>query len=231
MEKKIVVITGSGGVIGAVCTEEYLLRGNIVFACYGSNNSKAKLDKLKNKFGDQLELIPDFDITSLSSRNSAVAIIKEKTKYVDILINMTGILNVESFFRITDVSLRNLFDINYFSIIEFTQQISKLMLLRKTYDRSIIFISSVSVRLSNPGRLTYIGSKAALEHSSKVLSKELGPYGIRVNTVSPGLIDSNMLTNNTSEPEINNMLSLTPFLSSESALFITGQTICVDGGL
>lgn len=246
MGNKIIVITGAGGAIGLVCTEAYLNAGHKVFACYNSQKSRSRLLALKNKYDSHLELISEFDITSSSSRHAAIAQIKDKTKFIDILINMTGILGVESFFKIGSEALKSTFDINYFGIIEFTQQIAKLMLLRKTDDRSIIFISSVSVRLSNPGRLTYIASKAAIESSVKVLAKELGPYKIRVNAVSPGLIESDMLSSNTSGEEIKNMISLTPlgrigapmdvvnaiyFLSSESASFITGQTISVDGGL
>ena len=110
---------------------------------------------------------------------------------------------------------------------------------------SIIFISSVAGFVPQNGNIAYGGSKIAVSHAAKILAHELGQDGIRVNAVSPGLVETDMknlatenswnsLTQRTalkrgcSPEEIANVVC---FLSSDMASYITGQTIHVDGGI
>jgi 3-oxoacyl-[acyl-carrier protein] reductase len=99
---------------------------------------------------------------------------------------------------------------------------------------------------SNFGRSAYSASKAAMISQSKTLSKELGQYNIRVNTIAPGLTDTEMMQNNTPKEVIKDVLenlslkrladpkeiaNAALFLSSDLSSYITGQTIRVDGGM
>jgi len=111
---------------------------------------------------------------------------------------------------------------------------------------SIIYISSSSALDGNVGRSAYSASKAAMIAEAKVLSKELGNHNIRVNTIAPGLTETDMMRDNTQESVINETLSKISlkriaepteiantalFLSSDISSYITGQVIRVDGGM
>ena len=116
----------------------------------------------------------------------------------------------------------------------------------KSKKGNIINISTTSAIDSDKGRLGYSSSKSALITCSKVLSKELSPYNIRVNVIAPGLTNTDLMNNNHSQEIINNVVknlsikrianpseiaSLALFLASDSSSYITGQVIRVDGGM
>ena len=114
-------------------------------------------------------------------------------------------------------------------------------------ESSIIFISSSSATDSNIGRSAYSSSKASINSLSKSLSKELGALKIRVNTIEPGLTDTDMMRNNTSKDTIEMMIkqnislkrigspeeiaNVALFLASDLSSYVTGQVIRADGGL
>ena len=140
--------------------------------------------------------------------------------------------------------IKEIFEVNFFSQCLFTQLISKNMI--KNRSGSIINMSSISAEDGNEGRAAYSASKAAFATYSKVLSRELGKFNVRVNVISPGLIDTDMLKKNTSEEIILDMtkkISLGKigvpsqvsntalFLASDLSNYITGQTLRVDGGM
>ena len=110
---------------------------------------------------------------------------------------------------------------------------------------SIIFLSSKAATDYVSGRLAYSASKSSLINTTKILSKELGRYKIRVNAIAPGLIDTDMSKSQLNEDEINeviktiplkrmgtseNVADLVTFLCSEKSSYINGQLIKVDGG-
>ena len=118
--------------------------------------------------------------------------------------------------------------------------------MMKNKKGSILYISSSSALDGNEGRSAYSSAKSALITQSKVLSRELGAYNIRVNTIAPGLTDTDMMKKNTSQDAIKDVLSrvslkriadpieianVALMLSSDLSSYITGQVIRADGGM
>jgi len=140
--------------------------------------------------------------------------------------------------------LKEVFEVDFFSQTNFTQYILKFMVKNKK--GSILYISSSSALDGNEGRSAYSAAKSALITQSKVLSRELGVHNIRVNTIAPGLTDTDMMKKNTTKETIKDVLSRVSlrriaspeeiantalFLSSDLSSYITGQIIRVDGGM
>lgn len=112
---------------------------------------------------------------------------------------------------------------------------------------SIVNLSSVSGRTGTPRRAAYAASKGAIDAATRSLAIELGPFGIRVNSVAPGVVDTAMWANNKKvEGVVEAVEQLTPlrrwatpediadvivFLATDAARFVTGETISVDGGM
>ena len=140
----------------------------------------------------------------------------------------------------TDEEWSSVIDTNLNGVFKVTKSVAKYM-LKSRWGR-IINMSSVSGIMGNAGQANYSASKAALEAFSKSLAKELGSRNITVNTIAPGYIQTDMTKDidNTElikkiplgrVGDVSEIASLVKFLASESANYITGQTLVVDGGL
>ena len=141
--------------------------------------------------------------------------------------------------------MRKIFEINFFATFLFSQYIVKLMIKNKSQS-SIINISSSAAIEANQGRSAYAASKSALTTLSKVMSKELSNFNIRVNIIAPGLTNTDMMLKSTSEKYLSETINRISqkrvaepeeiansvlFLASDLSSYINGQIIQVDGGL
>ena len=125
-----------------------------------------------------------------------------------------------------------------------TFRVTKLVakgMLKQKWGR-IINISSISGMMGNPGQANYSASKSGIDGFTRSLAKELGSRNITVNSVAPGFISTDMTENLTNEDlakkiplgrigNVEDVVSLVLFISSEDSNYITGQTLVVDGGL
>lgn len=245
LDNKTAVLTGSNRGIGKKILEVFSMNGAKVFACVRENNDsfKSYVDQLEKKTKNQIITIK-LDLSNEEEiKNAANEIVSSKIP-IDILINNAGIIH-NSIFQMTSINkFKEIFDINFFSQALFTQYILKSMVKNKK--GSIVNISSTSGIDGNAGRSAYSASKAALISQSKALSRELGIHNIRVNTIAPGLTNTDMMKNNTTKNVIENVLkdvslkrladpeeiaNAVLLLSSDLSSYITGQTIRVDGGM
>ncbi|MGN0915594.1 MAG: SDR family NAD(P)-dependent oxidoreductase [Succinivibrio sp.] len=182
------------------------------------------------------------DLSDSTSLNEALKKIARDNKQIDVLVNNAGIAFGASFHMTSIDKLKEVLEVNFVAPVKIMQAISRQMLRQKS--GSIINIASVGGIETNPGYLAYGSSKAALIHASAILSKEIGPQGIRVNCIAPGLFETQM-GHYKNEDELNKVISRTSlrrmgdineivemalFLASDKSSFITGQTIRVDGG-
>jgi len=236
LENKTAVITGCNKGIGKSILEEFSKNGANIFACIRKLDDQfiSTIKDFKKKYNNEIFPIE----IDLSDENSV------KEGALDILINNAGSI-FSSVFQMTSKSkYKELFEINFHSQVLFTQFILKPMIKNK--DGNIIFISSSSGIDGNEGRSAYVSTKAAIIGQAKVLSREVGRYNIKVNTIAPGLTNTDMMKMNTPEKILEEEISklslkriaepkeianVALFLSSNLSNYITGQVIRVDGGM
>ena len=245
LKDKTAVITGCNKGIGKKITEIFSANGANIFACVRNidENFKIFANSLTKKFKN--EIIPiQIDLNNESKVIEAANEIISSNKSIDILVNNAATIHT-ALFQMTSVKkIREVFEVNFFSQAIFTQYILKPMIKNKK--GSIIYIASTSALDGNEGRSAYSASKAAIVSQAKSLSRELGIYNIRVNSISPGLTNTDMMNNNHQKKIIEDVVSRTSLkrvadpkeiantvlmLSSDLSSFITGQNIRIDGGM
>ena len=244
LKNRNVIITGCNKGIGKATLEDFAKYGANIFACVRSNSSEFKkfISTLKKKYKVKIYVIK-LDLLKKSSISNCVNEIYKINKNIDILVNNAGMLFNSLFQMTSEKQLQEMFQVNYFSQVYLTQIISRGMTKNKT--GNIIFVSSTSGINGDYGRFAYSSSKAAILSTVKTLSKELSNYNIRVNAVSPGLTETDLMLSNTKEDIIkseiekislkriastNEIADIILFLASEKSSYINGQNIVADGG-
>ena len=245
LKSNTAVVTGCNKGIGKKILEVFSANGATVFACVRNIDEEFKsfLNELKQKFNNQIIPI-QFDLNDEKKIKEAANSILTSNKSIDILVNNAATIHT-SIFQMTSVKkLKELFEVNFFSQTIFTQYILKSMIKNKR--GSIVYISSSSALDGNEGRSAYSSAKAAIIAQAKVLSRELGVHNIRVNSIAPGLTNTDMMKENHREEIVSEMVSrislrrianpeeianVVLLLSSDLTSYITGQVIRADGGM
>ena len=185
---KVVFITGASGNIGLAISKNFITNGAKVILQYNKGNNDFKKFCIKNsaniikKLKINLENENDLEI-KIKSRIS----IKQK---IDILINSAAVAS-GSIFEMTHISnIKKIFQINFFAQLKIIQLIIKHM--KRSDNASICNIGSISGIIPQKGNISYGTSKSALIFATKILSKELSIYNIRVNAIAPGVVTSRM---------------------------------------
>lgn len=245
LKDKTAVITGCNRGIGKAILEKFAENGADIFA-----HARKKTDDFENECRrlsekHNVKIIPFyFEATESGEIKDAVKSIASVTKDFDILVNNIGVINSIKLFQMTTMQeIKDAFEVNFFAQIEFTQYISRYMARKRK--GSIINISSVAGLDGNTGMLQYVSSKAALIGATKRLAIELGNSDIRVNSVAPGLTDTDMgnqMSEDLEKETLNHLIfkrkakpeeiaNAVLFLASDMSSFITGQVLRVDGGM
>ncbi len=245
LKNKTAVVTGCNKGIGKKILEIFSSNGANVFACVRKVNDEFInfIDDLSKKNNNKITPI-SFDLINENEIKESANKIIASGSSIDILVNNAAMIQTSIFQMTSTKVLKEVFEIDFFAQSNFTQYILKSMVKNKK--GSIIYISSSSALDGNEGRSAYSSAKSALLAQSKVLSREVGIHNIRVNTIAPGLTDTDMMNKNTPKKIIDDVVSrvslrriATPvevantalFLSSDLASYITGQVIRVDGGM
>ncbi len=234
---KTVLITGAGGGIGSAVTERFAAAGYTVFAGY--NKSKETTEELCRRTG----AVPlKIDVRDGGSVEEAFSEIKRTSEGVDVLVNNAGIASQKVFQEITDKEWDEMFSVNARGAFLTSRAAVPHMIGRK--NGRIINVSSVWGAVGGSCEVHYSASKAALIGMTKALAKELGPSGITVNCVCPGVIDTKMIAALTEDDRAalaeetplmrlgtpDDVAGVILFLASDDAKFITGGVIAADGG-
>jgi 3-oxoacyl-[acyl-carrier protein] reductase len=241
LNNKVAFVTGCNRGIGKSIAEKFAENGATVYANARTLDS---LSALSNKNYGVGKIIPIyFDITDrVATRQAFVRIMKEQGR-LDSLVNNAGIL-VDTLITMLDRNtLKDIYEVNVFAVFEMMSLASRIMSKQKS--GSIINIASICGDEGGMrGQTAYSSSKGAVIALTKTAAKELGQFNIRVNSVSPGFIDTDMfrsgpsviqkelvdgvyLSSRVGQPD--EVAGVCLFLASDHASYVNGENIRVDG--
>lgn len=236
--KRVFVSGASSGIGKAVC--KLLSEHGATIIMNGRN--EGKLFETMQSLGKGSHSFITGDITDPDVRKE----ISKKAGQLDGIVHSAGVLKYLPSRVINDKHLKEVFDINFFAPMQLNQQL--LFDKRINKNGSIVFVSSISgIGKTAQGLSIYSGSKSALVSSTKVLALELAKSKIRVNSIAPGMVNTEMINpNNTliskcsmeedqkkyplGYGESIDVANLVAFLLSSRSKWITGSTIVIDGG-
>lgn len=236
-----VIVTGGTRSIGRAISELFINAGAKVIATYVGNTEAA--EKFKDEVGSDRLFIEKFDVADYSAVEAFFTTFAEKYGTLEILVNNSGIrrdsvlamMSEDDFTRVLDVNLGGVFNMCKFAVKE--------MMLNR-YGR-IINMTSPSGKFGFEGQSNYGASKAGMVALSRSLSKEVAKRKITVNCVSPGFIDTDLISDlpenlvkeyksgipvkRFGKPE--DVAHAVAFLATPESAYITGSTLEVTGGL
>ncbi len=244
LKDKIAIVTGSSKGIGFTTAVTFAKEGAKVVVCGSTQENADKAVK------ELLEQLPEAqvmgfkaNVTDRAEIDAMVATVKEKWGRVDILVNNAGITKDAMLRKMTEDQFDQVIDVNLKGVFNCTKAILETMLEQGS--GSIVNCSSVVGIYGNVGQTNYAAAKWGVIGMTKSWAKELGRKGIRVNAVAPGYTHTSMM-DTVPETILKALADKTPlqrlgrpedianaylFLASDEAAFITGTTLCVDGGL
>lgn len=236
MSQKIAIVTGASRGIGRAIAKSLTENDYIVIANY--NNSEKEAIELQNE-SNNIDIFKA-DVSKRGEVKRLVEYTLNKYGKIDVLVNNAGIDNEKLFQDITDEDWQNVINTNLYSVFCVTQEVVKNMIHNKS--GCIINISSIYAIQGGPYAVAYTASKAGIDGITKSLSKELGPSGIRVNSIAPGCINTDM-NKYLSKEDLEEIINQTPlqkigqpediakcinWLVEDE--FTTGQVISINGG-
>jgi 3-oxoacyl-[acyl-carrier protein] reductase len=241
---KGVIVTGAGTGIGYEICREFAAEGaTVALNDIDEALARTAAAKINDELGRQAVYSYGFDVANVEAIRSAFADFVGKTGRVDVAVANAGLTNFgefltytpEAFDRLTGVNLRGSF---------FTAQAAAHIMIEKQIPGRILLMSSISGARYFLNLAAYGVTKAGIRHMARTLAAELGPYGITVNAISPGLTITERTLQDDPQAEAN-WATVTPtrrtghvediaaaalFLASPEARHITGETLGVDGG-
>ncbi len=241
--RKIALITGGSRGIGAACVRAFAEDGYAVVFLYNKSADKAEtLVQLLRSEGRDVAAYR-CDVSEPQQVQATIADILRTYHRIDALVNCAGIAHIGLFTDMTEAEWDYLFAVNVRSAFSVTKAVLPGMISQQK--GTIVNVSSMWGEVGASCEVAYSATKAALIGLTKALAKEVGPSGVRVNCVTPGVIDTDMNAQLTEEDRAS-LADETPlgrigsakevaktilFLCSEGASFITGQALGVSGGL
>lgn len=239
------IVTGAGAGIGAGIALRFADAGaDVVVACHSSlDGARAVADRITNN--SRRAVVHQGDLTTLAAAEALVARCSEAFGRLDVLVNNAGAYPVHPLLEMSEAEWRAVLDANLTSVHLMTQAAARRMIAQDRPGGAIVSIASIEACNPAPGHAHYNAAKAAVVMHTKSAAAELGRRGIRVNCVSPGLIEREGLRE--AWPDgVKRYLDAVPlgrlgepsdvadaclFLASPAARWITGVELVVDGGI
>ena len=238
---KVILITGASKGIGAECAKLLANAGARVIVHYYKHEKEAnEIVRVINNFGGDAFLVAA-DLSMKSEVLNLFKVIKNKYNQLDVLINNAGIMMPNLLTMITDEELDKQINLNVKGTLFCMQRAARIM--SRQQSGKIINMSSIIGSHGTPGHTAYASSKGAVISLTKSAAKELGTYGITVNCITPGIVQTDLIAdikeealsqitkkialNRIGQPE--DIANVVLFLSSSLSDYISGQILGVDG--
>ena len=232
---KVVLVTGAARGIGRAIAGKFADEGAIVYA------NDLSLENVA--FDKAITPIP-FDVTDTPAlKSSLMRIVKEQGR-IDCVVNNAAIIANQKLGMVTRELLHKMYAVNVFAVLDMIQLASRIM--ARKGGGSIVNIASATAVHGSAGQVAYSSSKGAIISMTKSAAKELAPIGVRVNAVAPGIVQTERFSElyESDGAKIDDRISRIPlgrlatpedianacvFLASDSASFVSGQILGVDG--
>ena len=242
---KVAIVTGASKGIGAAIARELAAAGASVVVNYAGSRAGAEKVVSEIRAADGKAIAVQADVANLGDVQRLLAQTIEAFGAPDILVNNAGVYEFAPLEAVTPELFHRQFNTNVLGLLQVTQEAAKHIGAK---GGSIINISSVVTQLNLPGSTVYAGTKAAVDTITRVLAKELGTRKIRVNSINPGMIETEGVHSagflgsdfqkgieaQTPLGRIGQPDDISPaavFLASADSKYMTGQTVNISGGI
>lgn len=240
MNDRVIIISGGSRGLGCSLVERLLKQGCRVATF--SRSANAFITEMQEHHADRFywEAV---DACDGERMKAFVKTVYRKFGGIHGLVNNAGVSRDQLISMTSDEEIDTLLDVNLKSALRLTRNVSRVMIRQK--QGSIVTISSVIGQRGYKGAAVYAATKAALDGMTRAVARELGPKAVRVNSIAPGFLETDMtaeipdaqraqIIRRTPLGRLGNVAEVTNlavFLLGDEASFITGQTITADGGL
>ncbi len=242
LENKIALVTGASRGIGAAILDGLASAGATVIGTATSEEGANRISQhlASAGFSGRGAVL---DVSDAESIDALMLSMKENAETPEILVNNAGITRDQILMRMSDEDWDAVINTNLKSVFKLSKACMRGMM--KARSGRIINIASVIGVMGNPGQANYAAAKAGIIAFTKSLAREVGSRGITANVVAPGFIDTDM-TRSLEESQRESLLASVPlnrlgrvsdiagavvFLAGDSAAYITGETLHVNGGM
>jgi 3-oxoacyl-[acyl-carrier protein] reductase len=240
---RVALVSGGTRGIGQATAKELAASGaTVVLTGRDEGRAKGSAARIAAATGADVEGIA-LDICDFAAVGQAVTAIVRARGQLDIFVANAGVMRSAPLGAVSVGQVRETLDTNVAGLIAGVQAAGRVMMRRRT--GAIAVIGSIVGRDGAAGQVTYSASKAAAAAVAVSAAKELGRFGIRVNAVAPGIIDTDMIAGLSAEIRqryasdsllgrlgtAEDVARLVKFLVCDDSAFITGQVVAVDGGI
>ena len=242
-ERKVAIVTGASRGIGRAAAVRLAKMGMDIVFTYNSGSQAAEETKALCEAEGAKVLALQADVSKSENCEKLAAAALEFGGHIDVLVNNAGITRDGLIIRMTDEQFDQVIDTNLKGAFYMMRAVSKQMMKQRS--GRIINISSVVGVMGNAGQVNYAASKAGVIGMTKSLARELASRKVTVNAIAPGMIETDMTAvmsdkakeamkaaipvGEMGKPE--DIAGAIAFLAGEDGRYITGQVICVDGGM
>ncbi|HLA50733.1 MAG TPA: 3-oxoacyl-[acyl-carrier-protein] reductase [Thermodesulfobacteriota bacterium] len=243
MDRRVVLVTGGSRGIGEAISLVFGKNGDAVAVNYNSNRERAEAVVSRIRGSGSEAIAIKADVSKADEVFRMVDTVVEKYGRLDVLVNNAGMAKGGLLMLMDDKDWDNVIDINLKGVFNCCKAASRQMIAQKK--GAIINVSSLSGITGLSGQSDYSAAKGGVIAFTKAIAKELAQFGILVNAVAPGIIDTEMIGDipdavkkrfleaiplkRFGKPE--EVAGVVKFLASPEASYITGETIVVSGGL